>query len=302
MALRDKLRSFFTSSWSLWLWFGFLLLLECSVMSSLSLRDTPKLLSPQRFSLLDVALTGISIEQAVEQIVAYTQDGGRHYVCVFAVDSLLKCHDEPRLREVANTSDMTLCDGMPLVFVGRKFAGIDMNRCYGPDVMLKTIEAGCSIGMKHFFYGGVDETVVEQLCANLKVQFPNVQITGSYVPPFRDLTAAERSDVIAQINGSGADIVWVGIGTPRQDFWVSEYRSVLNTPVLIAVGAAFNFHAGTVPQAPRWMMRYGLEWLFRLVAEPHRLWRRYVIGNPRFIFLAVRQLLTRRPHALGKRL
>jgi len=271
-------------------------------MSSNSSKALQELLSPPRFSLLDVALTGTSIEQAIQQIVAYTQGGGRHYVCVFAVASLLQCHDEPRLRDIANKSDMTLCDGMPLVFVGRKFAGLEMNRCYGPDVMLKTIEAGCATGMKHFFYGGADETVMTRLLANLKEKFPDIQVAGKYVPPFRDLTDAEHTDVVAKINESGADVVWVGIGTPRQDFWVSDYRSVLKPSVLIAVGAAFNFHAGTVPQAPRWMMRCGLEWLFRLVAEPRRLWRRYVIGNPRFVFLAVRQLLTRRPHVLGKTL
>lgn len=270
-------------------------------MSSKSVTATQELLPLPRFSLLDVALTGITIEQAIEQIIAYTQGGGRHYVCVFAVASLLQCRDEPVLSDIANKSALTLCDGMPLVFVGRTFAGLEMNRCYGPDVMLKTIEAGCAKGVKHFFYGGADESVMTHLIANLKEKFPDIKIAGEYVPPFRDLTDAEHAEVIAKINASGADIVWVGIGTPRQDYWVSNYRSVLNASVLIAVGAAFNFHAGTVPQAPRWMMRCGLEWLFRLLAEPRRLWRRYLIGNPRFIFLAIRQFLTRRPHALGKR-
>ena len=252
-----------------------------------------------RFSLLDVHLTGVRIERAVEQIISFTSDGGRHYVCIFAVDSLLRCRDTPRLAAVANASDMTLCDGMPLVFVGRKFAKLDMNRCYGPDVMLKTLEAGCSKGLRHFFYGGDCEATVLKLEANLKAKFPSLEIAGHYVPPFRDLTEQERDEVISTINASKADVVWVGIGTPRQDYWVSEYRQPLHAPVLIAVGAAFNFHAGTVPQAPRWMMRCGFEWLFRLIAEPRRLWRRYIIGNPRFILLVIRQWLTRKPHALG---
>lgn len=271
-------------------------------MSSKSAESAQNIPSSRRFSLLDVALTGISLEHAVEQIVVYTRDGGLHYVCIFAVESLLQCRDEPRLCNIANQSDMTLCDGMPLVFVGRVFAKIKMNRCYGPDVMLKTIEAGCAKGMKHFFYGGANQTVLTRLIANLKAQFPDMQVAGEYVPPFRDLTDAEHAEVVTQINTSGADVVWVGIGTPRQDFWVSDFRSVLTAPVLIAVGAAFDFHSGTVPQAPRWMMRCGLEWLFRLIAEPSRLWRRYLIGNPRFILLALRQLLTHRPHALGEML
>ena len=252
-----------------------------------------------RFSLLDVDLTGVRIERAVEQIFSFVSGGGKHFVCIFAVDSLLRCRDNPRLAEVANATDMTLCDGMPLVVVGRKFAKLDMNRCYGPDVMLKTLEAGCEKGLKHFFYGGDSDATIMKLETNLKQKFPSLQIAGHYVPPFRDLTPEERDDVISIINESQADVVWVGIGTPRQDYWVSDYRQPLNASVLIAVGAAFNFHAGTVPQAPRWMMRSGFEWLFRLVAEPRRLWKRYLIGNPRFILLVISQWLTGKPHPLG---
>lgn len=253
-----------------------------------------------RFSLLDVRLSGMRLEQTVETILGYAADGGRHYVCIFAADSILKCRDSPKLAAVANAADMTLCDGMPLVFIGRKFAKLDLDRCYGPDVMLRTIEAGCSRGLRHFFYGGCDEATVRRLEANLRAKFPSIQIVGHYVPPFRELTDAERDAVVAAIDASGADIVWVGIGTPRQDYWVSAYRPLLKAPVLIAVGAAFNFHAGTVPQAPRWMMRCGLEWLFRLLAEPRRLWRRYLVGNPRFVLLVLRQWLTRRPAPLGQ--
>ena len=252
-----------------------------------------------RFSLLDVHLTGVRLARAVEAILGYTADGARHYVCIFAADSLLKCRDSPRLAAVANAADMTLCDGMPLVFVGRKFAKLDMNRCYGPDIMLRTIEAGCDRGLRHFFYGGCDEATVQRLEANLRAKFPSIQIAGHYVPPFRDLTDAERDEVVAAIDASRADIVWVGVGTPRQDHWVSDFRPLLQAPVLVAVGAAFNFHAGTVPQAPRWMMRCGMEWLFRLLAEPRRLWRRYLVGNPRFVLLVLRQWITRRPAPLG---
>lgn len=252
-----------------------------------------------RFSLLDVALTGVRIERAVEQLLSFTSDGEKHNVCIFAVDSLLRCRDNPRLVEVANATDMTLCDGMPLVFVGRKFAKLDMNRCYGPDVMLKTLEAGCEKGVKHFFYGGDCVATIMKLETNLMQKYPNLQIVGHYVPPFRDLTSEERDDVISIINASKADVVWAGIGTPRQDYWVSDFRQPLDAPVLIAVGAAFNFHAGTVPQAPRWMMRYGFEWLFRLIAEPRRLWKRYLIGNPRFILLVIQQWLTGKPYRLG---
>lgn len=269
-------------------------------MSDDTVQKRSKSVAPPRFSLLDVHLSGVRLAQAVEAILGYAADGARHYVCIFAADSLLKCRDTPHLAAVANAADMTLCDGMPLVFVGRKFAKLDMDRCYGPDVMLRTIEAGCARGLRHFFYGGCDEATVLRLEANLRAKFPSIRIAGHHVPPFRDLTDAERDAVVAAIDASGADIVWVGIGTPRQDYWVSAYRPLLKAPVLVAVGAAFNFHAGTVPQAPRWMMRCGLEWLFRLIAEPRRLWRRYLVGNLRFVLLVLRQWITRRPAPLGE--
>lgn len=253
-----------------------------------------------RFNVLGIRLSGITLEDSVKTILRFATDGGKHrYVCIFAVESVLKSYDIPKLATIANHADLTLCDGMPLVFIGRKFGKINMNRCYGPDVMIKTIADGCATGIKHFFYGGVSEEAVEKLEDKLREKFPDIKIAGHYVPPFRDLTDDEKSDVIKKINASGADIVWVGIGTPRQDYWVGEYSQRVNAPVLIAVGAAFNFHAGTVPQAPRWMMRNGLEWLFRLYAEPRRLWRRYLIGNPRFLLLLMKQLLTGKPEKLG---
>ena len=253
-----------------------------------------------RFSLLDARLTAARIDDVVDRVVALAQGNGKHYVCVFAADSLLKCRDNPELAEIANASDMTLCDGMPLVWVGRKIAKLDMNRCYGPDVMIKTIERGCSKGLRHFFYGCDCNETFDKLKTNLVSKFPDVIIAGNYVPPFRELSPNEKSEIVRLINDSKADCVWVGIGTPRQDFWIREFRPLVDAPVMLSVGAAFNFHAGTVRQAPRWMMRCGLEWLFRLMAEPRRLWRRYLIGNPRFLWLIAKQAVTKRPAPLGK--
>ncbi len=253
-----------------------------------------------RFNLLGVHLTATRLERAVDRVIEFARDaGGRRYVCVFAVDSVLKCHDDPRLTEIANGSAMTLCDGMPLVFVGRRFAKADMSRCYGPDVMLGVSDRGRAAGLRHFYYGGSDEKTVALLRKNLEEKFPGLSVVGHYVPPFRPLTEEEKADVVKRIDESGADVVWIGIGTPKQDFWAEEMRPLLKAPVLVAVGAAFNFHAGTVSQAPLWMRRSGLEWFFRLCAEPRRLWRRYVLGNPRFVFLVLKQLLTGRPAPLG---
>lgn len=254
-----------------------------------------------RFSLLDVGLTGVRLEEAVSSLVALCRDGGKHYVCVFAVDSLLKCHDDPRLAAIANASAMTLCDGMPLVVAGRAFGKLDMSRCYGPDLMLAVADSGRKAGLRHYFYGGCDEDTLRRLRENFAAKFPGIVDAGGEVPPFHPLSDAEKADTAARINAAKPDIVWVGIGTPKQDFWVSEMRPLLDAPVLVAVGAAFNFHAGKVPQAPVWMRRACLEWLYRLCAEPRRLWRRYLVGNPRFLWLVFKQLVTRRPAPLGAR-
>ena len=252
-----------------------------------------------RFRVLDVALTGCRRAEAVGEIVRMARERDPGYVCVFAVDSLLKCHDAPRLAAVARGASMALCDGMPLVLLGRRAARLDVDRCYGPDVMLETLDRGREAGLRHYFYGGADEETSRRLRENMLARFPGLVVAGAEVPPFRPLTEEERRETAARIDASGADVVWVGLGTPKQDFWMSEMRPLLKAPVLVAVGAAFAFHAGTVRQAPRWMMRMGLEWLFRLCAEPRRLWRRYLLGNPRFLWLVARQWITGRPARLG---
>ena len=254
-----------------------------------------------RFRLLDVALTGVRLRDAVAAVIGMCRGGGKGYVCVFAVDSLLKCHDDPRLAAIANSSAMTLCDGMPLVLAGRFFGKLDMSRCYGPDVMLGVADEGRKAGIRHYFYGGNDEDTLSRLRANFAAKFPGIVDAGGEVPPFHRLSGAEKAETAARINAAKPDVVWVGIGTPKQDFWVSEMRPLLDAPLLVAVGAAFNFHAGKVPQAPVWMRRACLEWLYRLCAEPRRLWRRYLVGNPRFLLLVLRQLATRRPFPAGSR-
>ena len=265
--------------------------------------DVPTAARFPRFRLLDVALTGCRRAEAVAEIVRMARAGDRGYVCVFAADSLLKCHDDPRLAAVARGASMALCDGMPLVFAGRRFARLPVDRCYGPDVMLEVMDRGRAAGLRHYLYGGADEDTLERLRANLLARFPGLCIAGGRVPPMRairpgDPPDAEDEAACRDIEASGADVVWVGIGTPKQDYWIERVRDRLPAPVLVAVGAAFNFHAGTVRQAPRWMMRWGLEWLFRLCAEPRRLWRRYLLGNPRFVLLVLRQWITRRPAPL----
>jgi N-acetylglucosaminyldiphosphoundecaprenol N-acetyl-beta-D-mannosaminyltransferase len=180
-------------------------------------------------------------------------------------------------------------DGMPVVWALR-LLGQRAERVYGPDLMQAVCQRSLAEGWRHYFYGGA-EGVPEMLAVALHKKFPGIQVVGTESPPFRSLTVTEEAAMLQRLNDSGADLVWVGLGSPKQDLWLAEHRAVLTAPVLIAVGAAFDFYAGRVRQAPRWMQRSGLEWLFRLGSEPGRLWRRYLIYNPKFAFKVALQVL-----------
>ena len=253
-----------------------------------------------KFNVLGVWLTGSTLPEVVRTMLEWVKQSERRYVTAFAAESVLKCVDSPHLMNMVNGADMVFTDGMTLVTLGRIFAKLDIGRCYGPDVMIHTVKEGCAQGVRHYFYGGANEGGLDKLDKNFSSQFPGFIMAGRYSPPYRPLTDEEKAFVVSDIRKSRADIVWVGIGTPKQDYWIGEFHNLVDVPIMAAVGAAFNFHAGLVRQAPSWMMRNGLEWFFRLCAEP-RLWRRYVFGNPRFIFLVLKQWLTGHPVRLGEK-
>jgi N-acetylglucosaminyldiphosphoundecaprenol N-acetyl-beta-D-mannosaminyltransferase len=253
--------------------------------------------APARFPVVDVQISALSFSQALATIDGWITQRERHYVNICTTHTVLECHDAPELAAVVNGAGMATPDGMPLVWLGR-LQGHHVERVYGPDVMLAACAQGQARNYRHFFYGGA-EGVAERLVNRLRERFPELQVAGTYTPPFRPLTPAEEQEVAALINTSQADIVWVGLGTPKQDYWVARFRSLVEAPVLIAVGAAFDFHAGRVRQAPRWMQRNGLEWLFRLSQDPGRLWRRYLLGNPRFVYLVVRQFMRGSRRSVG---
>lgn len=236
-----------------------------------------------RFKVLEVGISAVTLEQAVSRVLGWVSRRERTYVNVCTTGTVLECHDNLQLADIVNRAGMATPDGMPLVWLGRA-KGLDISRVYGPDLMLKLVDEGRTTGLRHYFYGAT-EPVLKRLCERLTERFPGLIVAGMHAPPFRALTDDEVSAAADMINRADADIVWVGLGTPRQDFWLAQFRPLIKTPVLIAVGAAFNFHAGTVRQAPRWMMRIGMEWFFRLLMEPRRLWRRYLIGNFRFVWL-----------------
>ncbi len=192
---------------------------------------------------------------------------------------------------------MTTPDGMPLVWLSRLHGRRHVSRVYGPDLLIAVCQESIRAGYRHFFYGGA-EGVPEALAAALLRRFPGLVVAGTYSPPFRPLTPEEDEQIVAMIDRARPDIVWVGLGAPKQEYWMAEHVGRLEAPVMVGVGAAFDFHSGRKKQAPRWMQRSGLEWLFRLLTEPRRLWRRYLINNPLFLWLVALQLLGLRRYPL----
>jgi len=248
---------------------------------------------------LGVGISAINMDIALDLIESWIARRESHYVCVTPVHSVMECYRDPELRHIFNVSGMTTPDGMPLVWLSRLFGYHYVDRVYGPDMMLALCKRSITKGYRHFFYGGADG-VLDQLVANLQQRFPGLMIVGTYSPPFRTLTPDEDDEIVKTINNADPDIVWVGLGSPKQERWMATHIGRIRAPVLIGVGAAFDFLSGRKRQAPRWMQRSGLEWLFRLLTEPRRLWRRYLINNPLFVALVVLQVLGVRRYSLKR--
>jgi N-acetylglucosaminyldiphosphoundecaprenol N-acetyl-beta-D-mannosaminyltransferase len=243
-----------------------------------------------RVNVLGVGISAIDEVTALQQIERWVLRKERRYVCVCAVHIVMACQEDPSLRRIVNSSDLATPDGMPLVWLARLRGKRAVRRVYGPDLMLSFCELAAGKGYRSFLLGGaIDQP--EQLADKLTRRFPGLQIAGTYSTPVRPLPPDENDRVIEAINAAQPDVVWVGMGTPNQERWMAANRHRLEAPVLIGVGAAFDFHSGWVPQAPLWMRRSGLEWLFRLSHEPRRLWKRYLLGNPLFILKVLRQQL-----------
>jgi N-acetylglucosaminyldiphosphoundecaprenol N-acetyl-beta-D-mannosaminyltransferase len=206
----------------------------------------------------------------------------------------MACQEDRELRDAVLGSDLTVPDGQPLVWAMNALGHDLSSRVYGPDLMARYCERAALTGARMFLYGGRNQGALVQLALNLRTRYPGLNIVGGYAPPFRPLTGEEEDFVLDEINRSQADVVWVGIGVPKQEKWMAAMRDRLRAPVLVGVGAAFDFHAGLVPQAPRWMQSMGLEWAYRLLQEPGRLWRRYLRYNPRFVLGFLRQWLAHR--------
>lgn len=245
----------------------------------------------KRVDILGVRVSAVNLKEAAGEIEGWVKTGHKAYVCVAPVSTLVDCQRNRAYREVVNAADMVTPDGMPVVWLARQQGYPTVSRTYGPDLMAELCRRP---GLRHYFWGATPQTLA-LLKEHLEKDFPGIAIAGMTSPPFRPQAQAEERPVVEAINVTQPDILWVGLGSPKQDFWMKFNRSQINAPVMVGVGAAFDFLAGTKPQAPVWMQRSGLEWLFRLACEPRRLWKRYLIGNSLFILYLLKHSLLRRP-------
>lgn len=246
--------------------------------------------APARHAVLGVSVSMVSLDQATNMIVDWADKGRPSTVAVTGVHGVMEAQDDPSFRQILNEASLCVPDGVPLVWCGRAAGYRGISRVFGPDLMLRVSDALARREGSAFYYGG-NEGIADELAATLARRFPGLRTAGTFCPPFRDLTEAEEAEIVARINASGADVVWVGLSTPKQERWMAAFRDRLRTPVLIGVGAAFDYNTGRIQRAPAWMQAAGLEWFFRLVQEPRRLWRRYMRNNPRFIWLLARERL-----------
>ena len=238
---------------------------------------------------LGMRVDGTSYSDATRRILDWARRGESRYVCAANVHMTMEAYDAPDFRSIVNAADLVTPDGVPLVWMLRRLGLPDQTRVYGPDLMLAVCEAATRDGVPLGLYGG-ERGHLETLTGRLKNRYPNILVVHESSPPFRPLTPAEDEAEVERINASGARVLFVGLGCPKQERWMAAHRDRVHA-VMLGVGAAFAMHAGILRQAPAAMQRMGLEWLFRLLVEPRRLFRRYARHNPRFAALAVRQII-----------
>ncbi len=244
---------------------------------------------PDRRTILGIGVDATTYEDATARILSWAEASESRTVCLGVVASIMEAQDSEEYRAALRDADLVTPDGMPLVWMLRVVGAKPASRVYGPDLTLAVLRAAEVAGISVGFYGSTED-VLARLVANLRRRFPHIVIAYQQSPPFRPLSASEDQAVAQAIRSSGARILFVGLGGSKQDLWMARHRGRVPA-VMLGVGAAFDFLAGTKPQAPHWIQQTGLEWLFRLATEPRRLWRRYLRHNPRFAMLAVKQIL-----------
>ena len=243
----------------------------------------------ERVNILGVGVSALNMELALRQTESLLDQRRRGYICVTGVHGIMEAQSDNAFRDILNRSFLTTPDGMPTVWLGRIHGFKQMSRVYGPDYMLGLCERSVTKGYRHFLYGG-KPGVAEELKAELTRRFPGLQIVGTYTPPFRPLNTEEENDLRSQLEKSQADVLWCGLSTPKQERFMAAYFQRMPVKLMVGVGAAFDLLSGNLSEAPDWMKKAGLQWLYRLIKEPRRLWRRYLINNPKFTWLTLLQL------------
>jgi N-acetylglucosaminyldiphosphoundecaprenol N-acetyl-beta-D-mannosaminyltransferase len=245
---------------------------------------------PGTVDVLEVPLAVTDYDGTLAWMDAMLEQRTQGYVCVCNVHTVMASDEDPELRAALLASSLNVPDGQPLVWAMNSLGHSLEGRVYGPELMARACAHSATRGHRLYLYGGRNQGALVQLALNLRQRYPGLRIVGGYSPPHRPLTAEEEDAVVEEVNRSRPDVVWVGIGVPKQEKWMARMRPRLEPPLLVGVGAAFDFHAGLVPQAPNWLQQAGLEWAYRLAHEPRRLWRRYLRYNPRFVSAFLRQL------------
>lgn len=238
----------------------------------------------ETISILGVSVAQVTYADATARILAWAgQKGSTRTVVAANTHVATEAVLNPEYNAAISDADMVVPDGMPLVWASRLLGGTIRDRCYGPTLMERTLDESQATGHSHFLYGATDHTL-EQAQSSIATRWPETHLAGYMAAPFGELDDSAEMANVARINAVGPDILWIGLGCPKQELWMKRYRQHLQVPVVLSVGAAFDFIAGLKPQAPLWMQKAGLEWLFRLVTEPRRLWRRYFFRNPYFVW------------------
>lgn len=252
-------------------------------------------------NVLGVPVSVCTVDSVANQVVDWARgpvgDGGTRLVCATSVHGVMEAQRDPAFLDILNRASIVTPDGMPLAWLGRLQGFGQMERVYGPDVMLEVCGRSAPLSQRHFFYGGAPG-VAEALARSMALRFPDLTVAGTYCPPFRALSTSELRQVAEAINEADTDILWVGLSTPTQERWAAAIQANITAKVTLTVGAAFDFHIGRVRQAPHWMQARGLEWFYRLTQEPRRLWRRYLRNNPAFAWLALLQIAGLRAYPL----
>jgi N-acetylglucosaminyldiphosphoundecaprenol N-acetyl-beta-D-mannosaminyltransferase len=243
----------------------------------------------QKCKILGVQVCVTNMQETLDNITGNLSNLKGKYICVSNVHTIVMSYDDENYRHVQNSAYMVLPDGKPLSLVSRLNGFAKASRVTGPDLMENIFRISEVNHFKHFFYGSTDETL-KALQNELKAIYPYLKIAGMYSPPFRELTSEEDIQITEKINKSQPDFVWVGLGAPKQELWMYNHKDKING-LMVGVGAGFDFFAGNIRRAPAWMQKYSLEWLYRLIQDPKRLWKRYLVYNTRFIALVVKEYL-----------